>query len=63
MRLLSFIEDVARIRRPDPFERFLADRVSACWAEQERRHQTRIDEEGCGAVIAAVLYGDHHHAP
>lgn len=61
MRLLSFIETGAV--EPDEWERFLADRVLACWAEQERRHQTRIDEEGCGAVVAAVLYGGPHHAP
>lgn len=57
MRLLSFIEDVARVREPDPFERFLADRVSACWTEQERRWQVRMDEEGCGAVLASIIYG------
>lgn len=56
MRLLSFIETFAV--EPDAWERFLADRVSACWTAQERRYQTIIDEEGCGAVIAAVLYGD-----
>ncbi|MFA7602518.1 MAG: hypothetical protein WCY29_05865 [Novosphingobium sp.] len=53
---MKLLDLVPRVGLHD-WDVFLADRVAAVRAAQERELRDRIDEEGCCAVVAALRFG------